>query len=455
MEKKNGKGIISDRSCRRKPGKKGPAYNLAKFGIFAALVIAIIAVTPVSAGEKYMAGSPELTAAVSGTNEFSPGDLGIIPVRLQNKGLNEFKFVQSGIISRDDLPNTAKLMTLELLPGDSGIVVKSDPQMIGDLAGGASTLVNFNVKIPDDAKSGTFDLLLRIRYTYLDNAEQYGTDSIQYTYREMNETLLLPIKIKPDLQFSVISSETEHLNAGTEGYLTIVAQNTGSDEGKGAILKINRNGNSPIIPTDSSMYIGDFPRAADISGKFKVSVSKDAESQTYPLDVLVEYENYEGDVVETKPVTIGVPVGGKVEFSIVSDPVKVSPGEKKVIVVVYENTGGATVYNAQARISAVDPFTSNDDTAYIGTLAPGEKSEAAFEISVDGAATCKDYGLDSEIRFRDALDNSLISDPLKVQVNVIKSTGVVSFLANPLVLGILAVCIIGVGYAVYRRRQEN
>ena len=86
-----------------------------------------------------------------------------------------------------------------------------------------------------------------------------------------------------------------------------------------------------------------------------------------------------------------------------------------MINVQYTNTGGATAYNVQARISAVDPFTSSDDTAFLGTLAPGETREAAFEISMDKSATIKDYALDSEVRYRDALDNSLISDPMKVR----------------------------------------
>ena len=118
---------------------------------------------------------PNSAAAVSGTNEFSPGDDAVIAVRLQNSGLNEYKFVQSGIINRDDLPNTAKLITLTLGAGDSPLVIKSDPQMIGDLKGGDSILVNFNVKIPRNATFGTYDLPLNILYTYLHNADQYRT----------------------------------------------------------------------------------------------------------------------------------------------------------------------------------------------------------------------------------------------------------------------------------------
>jgi len=415
------------------------------------IILACIVIVPVSAGEKYMAGSPELTAAVSGTNEFSPGDDATIAVRLQNQGLNEYKFVQSGIIDRDDLPNTAKLITITLGQGDSPLIIKSDPQMIGDLKGGSSVLVNFNVKIPRNATAGIFDLPLNIQYTYLWMAEQYGTDTIQYRYREETETLLLPVKIKPELQFSIVSSSTEHINAGTEGYLNLVIENTGREDGKNAILKIARNDNSPVIPTDSSTFIGEFSPGSQFSSQFKISVNSDAESKTYPLDVYINYENYEGDIVDTDRATIGIPVGEKVGFAVISDPIQISPGQKKVISVQYQNTGGATVYSAQARISAVDPFTSDDDTAFLGTLCPGETREATFEISVDGSATQKEYGLDSEVRFRDALDNSVISDPVKVRIMVVEG----SKIGIALILGIIAVGIIGGGYWYYQRRQKR
>lgn len=419
------------------------------------IFLALIVVAPVSAGEKYMSGSPALSAAVSGTNEFPPGHDAVVTVRLQNEGLNEFKFVQSTIIDRDDLPNTAKLITISLGPGESPIIIKSDPQMIGDLKGGTSTLVNFNVKIPRNASFGTYNLPLNIKYTYLREADQYGTDSIQYLYREKNETLVLPVKIKPELQFSVISSATESMNAGMEGYLHLVVANTGQEPGEKAILKVARNDNSPVIPTDSSSYIGSFPVGAAVPATFKLSVNKDAVNKTYPLDVYINYENGEGDTVNTDITTIGIPVGDKAQFSVGSDSVQAAPGQKKIITVMYTNTGGATVYSAQARISAVNPFSSSDDTAFLGTFAPGETKEASFEIAVDGAATEKEYGLDSEIRYRDALDNSVISDPIKVPVSVVKDGSLGSVLGNPIVLAVIALVIIGAGYLIYRKKKGH
>ncbi len=136
-------------------------------------------------------------------------------------------------------------------------------------------------------------------------------------------------------------------------------------------------------------------------------------------------------------------------------PAEISPGQKKTIHVLYTNTGGATAYNAQAVISPQDLFTGSDTSAFLGTLAPGEVREAAFTLSVDSAATMKEYGIDSRIQYRDALDNDVISDTIKLRIQVRKDTGIFTVLfANPLILGVIAIVLIGAGLYVFRKRTR-
>jgi len=401
-----------------------------------------------------MAGSPQLSAYISGTNEFSPGKDVQLTVVIENTGLNEFKFIQSGIVDRDDLPNTAKFLTVTLNSGTAPLVIKSDPQMLGDVKGAGSVNAVFSIKIKSDAAAGSYMLPLTLNYTYLYQAEQYGVDTIQYTYKQIDESIEIPIKIKSDVSIDVLSAVPEYLNVGTEGYLNMKIKNTGSEDGTKAIVKILRNGNSPIVPTDSSVYIGDFPSGSIAECRYKVSISSDAERQTYPVDVIVVYKNKEGDFVTSRSDTVGIPIGGKVDFLVISPPAEMNPGNKKIISVEYKNTGETTIYSAQSRISAVDPFTSNDDIAYLGDLKPGESAIASYEVSVDRSATIKEYGLDSEIRYRDALDNTYISDTMKVKMNVNSPAGLTAVLSNPVNLSIIVAGIIGIVYLVYHYRKK-
>jgi hypothetical protein len=404
------------------------------------------------AGTKIMAGSPELNAHIAGTNEFSPGDDVNLQVTIENTGLNQFEIVETGIINPVDLSNTAKQLTATLDAGDAPLVVKADPQIVGDLPASATATATFHITVNQYASAGTYQLPVTLNYTYLYQANQEASETLNYQYKNVNETLSIPITIKPEVQIAVSNVETEGLNAANEGYIYLTVKNIGSDDGQNAVIRIQQNGQSPIVPTDGSFYVGVFPVGSAVNCTFRAQVSSDAQQKTYPLDVLVYYKNFEGDYVDSPIETVGVPVGQKVDFSVTPVAAAVTPGANAVITFQFQNTGGTTAYNAEARISAIDPFTSNDDTAFLGTMAPGDTRTASFSVSVDPAATVKEYGLDAEVIYRDALDNQFTSDPLKANVDVVPAKSVVNLVGLPGLVAILLVVLAIAGYVVYVKR---
>ena len=415
------------------------------------LLLALLAVPGSAAGAKYLYGNPELSATIAGTNEFAPGAETGLTVIISNSGLNTHKIAIPSL-PPDDLPNTAKLVTVALKSNDAPFTVKTDPQFLSDIMGGAALPATFNVKVADSATPGTYTLPLEVTYTYLQDAEDYG-DLLRYNYQKKTETLPLTVRVTPGLRVEVLNVQTRSLNVGTEGYVSMTLKNIGHDAADKAVAKVARNGASPLIPTDSNAYIGTFAPGETVDVTFKVAVADSAEPQSYPLDIVVAYEDYEGKSAASRPVTIGLPVGGKIDFDVASPTVTLHPGGKSILEVVYRNAGAAKVYSAQARISAVDPFTSSDDTAYLGDLAPGETATARFEVSIDADATLKNYGIDSEIRYRDDLDNSKISDTMKVQVVLEKKEG--TLFTNPVFLAVIAVVIIGAGYYIFAYRKKK
>jgi hypothetical protein len=418
------------------------------------LILCAFLIVPAMAGTVYLTGSPNLSAHISGTNEFSPGSEIQLTIIIENNGLNQSEVVQPGIVTRDDLPTTAKSVTAALNAGDAPVVIKSDPQMLGDIKSGSNASAVYITKINSHASGGSYMLSLAINYSYLFQADQYGVDTIQYTYNQVNQNIGIPIKIKSDVSIDVLSALPEHLNAGSTGYIDMRIKNTGSYDGKKAIVKILPTVNSTILPTDNSVYIGDFPSGSTVEARYKVAISSDAERQSYPVDVVVVYENMEGDLVTSRTSTIGIPVGGKVDFAVVSPPAEMNPGDKKIITVEYKNTGETKVYSARGRINPVDPFTSNDDIAYLGDIDPGDSAVASYEMSVDHSATIKEYGLDAEIRYMDALDTTYVSDVLKVQINVNSPTGINALLSNPGYILIIVVGIIGIAFLIRNYRKK-
>ena len=422
-----------------------------------ALLVVLIAclAAPALAGTKYLEGSPNLTAYIAGTNQYTAGSDIQIPVVIKNTGISTNYEVSPDIVDRVDIPTTAKFVTVAMGAGDAPVVIKSDPQMIGDIASQSQQTVTFSAKVNADAAGGTYYIPLNISYTQFSNVDQYGMDTFQYYYVPGNVTITVPLVIKSEVIPEVVSATSDQLVAGADGYLNLTIANIGSLDGAKATVEIVQDDDSPVSPVDSSVYIGAFPAGSTVSCQYKVAVSKNAENKTYPVDVIVLYQDDEGDFVPSQTQTVGVDVGNKVNFAILSPPVEMSPGSKRTIQVEYQNTGDSTVYSAEARISIVDPFTSSSDIAYLGDLAPGQTAVASYQISVASNPTIKEYGLDSEIRYNDALDDTYVSDPMKVSIDVENLTGIQGIVSNPVYISLIVAVIIGVIYAVMQVRKKK
>lgn len=418
------------------------------------LMCSILIAAPASAVTQHLGSGPAFTATVTGTNEFVPGEDATISILIKNTGLNSMKQVALGTIQPEDQQNTAKIVTIRLASSGDAVIVKTDPQMVGDIQGGNSVTVVFNAKISANATAGEYQLPLTLQYKYPRVILQEAADVFEFTYNEAENTLPITIRIQPRVKAEVIEAVPEQLVSGSEGYVNLTIKNAGPENGTMAAVKLIRNGQSPIIPVDSALYIGDFPSGGIVTCLYKVSVSKDATNQTYPVDLAISYTNREGTVVTSSKTTVGVPVNAKPAFTILSTVPEVTRGAGKAIEVQYQNDGNMTVYNAQARITQHNPITFSDNSAYLGDIAPGASATARYEVLADGTAEQKTYSFDSTIRYRDASGTSLESETIPVQIAVVPA---VSSSGGSLVLAgcIIAVIVICIGLLVYRQKNKS
>lgn len=435
-----------------------PMFTRAKKSRNAFILLVLLAclVTPALAGTKYLDGSPNLIAYISGPDQYTARSDIEIPVVIKNNGISTNYQVAPNIIDRADVPTTAKFVTVAMGAGDAPVVIKSDPKMIGDIASQDQQTVTFSATVNADAPGGTYYVPLNISYTQFYTADQFGgVEQLRYYYVQDNVTVTIPLVIKPEVIPEFVSVTSDQLIAGADGYLNVTIKNIGSLDGSKTTVQLVKDDASPVSPVDTSVHIGDFPAGSTVACHYKVAVASDAVNKTYPIDVVVVYQNDEGDFVNSQTQTIGVDVGKKVDFAVLSSPIEMSPGSKRTIQVEYQNTGDSTIKNAEARISAVSPFTSSSNIAYLGTLAPGQTAVATYQIGVASDATIKEYGLDSEIRYNDALNDTYVSDPLKVAIDVKNLAGIQGIVSNPVDMTVVVGAIIGIVYAVVHMRRKT
>ena len=332
------------------------------------LLLLLVLAPPAAAGQRYSENGPEISASIEGTNEVQAGQTMPLIVVIQNAGLVGGK--ENGLVGAGEpLPNTAKSVNVAL-EGTDGIAVQSDPQMIGDILGGQSARATFRLLVPADMPAGAYTLPLKVSYSYVDSIERIGTTAASDQFQDVDKTIPLVLTISSKVVLRIDEIATESLNVGTEGYLNLTATNAGAESAKKAVVALTRNLASPITPIDSSVFIGDFAPGQTVHLRYKVAVSDEAAAQSYPVHFVVSDDDHNGISHTEDPVTIGVPVGGKISVDVVSPKASIEAGGKGTLEVVYRNTGAAVVRSAQARLSAVDPFVSTDDSAYLGDMAP-------------------------------------------------------------------------------------
>ncbi len=420
------------------------------------MLVMVMMLTGISAGASpiYLSGTPDLRAGIDGASELHPGETVTLVIHLENQGRDAQKIVSAGG-STGSPPSTAIGVSAALGAGKAPVLVKTNPQMVGSIGSGEGVRIPFALTVLPDAAGGDYVIPLALSYTWLSWEEQVGMESAIYHYTTENTTISLPVRIADVVLIDVAEVTAENLTTGGEGYVTILLENTGSLEGKSAVARIFRADESPVIPVTGTVYIGDFPPGGLHQSRFKVAVDSTADTGSYPMQVAVGYLDRQGENQTSRMVTVGIPVAGKTTFSVQGDPLWIYRGSRAQLEITFENTGPTTVYSAQARISAVEPFTGYDDTAALGDLGPGEQAVARFDVGVDRTATVKAYGLDTEVRYRDGLDQERISDPVRVTIEVRDRSSISRIIHDPVIMSVLAALVIGIVYYIWVYRKKR
>ncbi|MFO7967726.1 MAG: CARDB domain-containing protein, partial [Archaeoglobaceae archaeon] len=229
--------------------------------------------------------------------------------------------------------------------------------------------------------------------------------------------------------------------AGSEGdFITYISPTHPVEDLKAAISV-----KPPLSATVSENFVGDVKDA--FKAKFKINALSNAQPGEYPGKVEFTYNINDKEV--TEKVDVGVTVQPKMQFD-VQGVGKVPAGGENTVTVAVKNTGDFTIRDATTRITVVDPFSTTDDTAYIGSLAPGESANVTFNLKADSDATLKLYALNLEVKYKDLSDEWVISEPEKMPVEVVESTGV-----PPMLIIALLVVAAAVAYGAYTRFKRK
>ncbi len=144
---------------------------------------------------------------------------------------------------------------------------------------------------------------------------------------------------------------------------------------------------------------GDIQPGFSFTLSFVLTVASDAAAGVHRLTLIVGYKSARQLTPVEKTLTVDVPVWtGDVRVQhVLTVPAKVYPGDNQIAVKVWVvNAGNGATADLQVRLMVQEPFkpsSGGSDVFFLGTMQPGQVSEADFYVDVSEAARFGSYNL--------------------------------------------------------------
>jgi len=286
-------------------------------------------------GDNYytMYGSPDISASVSGTDEFERGDTVALYVDLTNYGRilgfkedltpqnpKEFALASAELQEEYKKP-TALGITANLESDNQQIDVKSGDQVVQSLKSGDKTAqpLKFTIKIGEHAPAGKYPLSLNMTYDYQDNVRVYASSLVtsgsspalanfreSYIYQKANQTVPISIMVKQEADFEILNASATLSTGSKKAPISTTYKNIGEDPIKDSVARLSIF--KPFSSTDDQAFIGTLQPGEEKTVVFRLDVDSDATPKDYGINSEIKYTDVNGDTVISESMKIPVVV---------------------------------------------------------------------------------------------------------------------------------------------------
>jgi hypothetical protein len=187
-----------------------------------------------------------------------------------------------------------------------------------------------------------------------------------------------------------------------------------------------------------SKMAGDMEARSSFTLTYTVDVDPLASEGIYRYDLRISYRSARELQQVEKTIIIDVPIwiGDLRIQNVVTSPTKLYPANKQVeIKVQIVNSGQASAKDLQLRLDLKEPFrpsSSDSDRHYVGTLPPGQVSEAGFIVDIDDYAKFGKYAMVMAI---DSENGLIPIDEVQIYLNEKVKFDIVSITPTTLAAG--------------------
>lgn len=340
----------------------------------------------------------------------------------------------------NDGPATLHDATIAFQPGGETVTPVESERVVGTLEPGASTTVEYPLRVAETAEPGASKLTFDVSYEN-DGGDAYRTGPVNAV-----------VDVAPEQSFAV--TDIDHsIRVGEEGHLRGTVVNDGPGPARDAVVRLQASGQS-VLPQETESPVGTLDAGEAAAFSFPIDVTSSGTEGPRQFSLTVAYDTDDGSAATSDPLSARVDVAPSRDvFAVAGGNTTIEAGETRTVSVEVTNNWDTELRNVNAKTFVDEPLTAETDEAYIPSIEPGATETIEFDISAESDANARSYPLEMDFQYDEPDGDTKLSDTYQVTADVTASSGGGGFLSTyGLPLGVLAlVALVGAGF-VYTRR---
>ncbi|MDY7082799.1 MAG: CARDB domain-containing protein, partial [Halobacteria archaeon] len=353
------------------------------------LILTSLLATPALGAQ--VTGEPDIEISAS-NNHFTTGERVNLQVSVANSG----EIDRGGPAQYEARVKTARNAEFRIIESrlPDGIDVKTGTVLVGSIPeGGLPQPIGFTLEIGNNVKPGRYRIPVEVEYDFTRSVE-YGVN-INPRYRDFSsdETKYVTVVIERRPRFDIVSKSVGSIYSGETGQVKFTIKNTGPRTASDARVKLESTnpsvffGSSQNPQTTTTQFVSDIEPGQTKTIAVEVGASQEVTAGTYPINVVVEYENTNGIQEISNKIQTGVEVSQGRQFDLTDIQANLHVGNDGVLRGKIVNQGDTAVSNAVVEFGSQKSNIYPVETEYaVGDLEPGEKKRFNFRIEVSDQA---------------------------------------------------------------------
>lgn len=339
----------------------------------------------------------------------TPGTTAEVTLQVSNDGR-----VTWGATTQPELVRAARNVRVEADDDGLPFTIETEEQAIGAVGTDVPGEVPLQVRVPNDAEPGTYEVDVTVRYSH---TSMFSPRSgiVQERSRSVTRTVEIVIDDRPRIALHGMEPDVQ---VGDSGTIRAEVQNIGGQEARDIDVSIESTSPNVILgePGRDSARISSLDANENTTIEFDVEIPPNVTVRNYSVDATARFTDPDGVRIADEGLSFQFEPLAEQSFSLELRESALRVGETGEILGSIHNEGPHTVEDVTLRLEE-GQFEPRSVSYSIGELEPGDSADFQFRAIVPTSTDPAPQRIDITTHYRTAADNDRATlDSLHVPV---------------------------------------